>query len=57
MVFSHAAPAYSLSLEHEAEVHVDGEAIEPTRKLEMRCHSQMLRVRGVELDGGEETEE
>ncbi|MFW5867713.1 MAG: diacylglycerol/lipid kinase family protein [Armatimonadota bacterium] len=53
MVFDHAAEEYDLSLERDAEVHVDGESIGRQSALELRCLHQVLRVRGLERDDGD----
>ncbi len=50
MVVSHAAPEYSLTLERDAEVHVDGEMLDRTSSVKLRCLHEALRVRGLQRD-------
>lgn len=47
MVVSHIAPEYTLTLERDTEVHVDGEMLDRTSSLKLRCHHQVLQVRGL----------
>ncbi len=51
-VFTHCAPAYHLSLDSGAQVHLDGEAAGALDEIDLRCVPQGLRVRGLKLAPG-----
>lgn len=53
MIFDHAAEEYRLSLERDAEVHVDGESMGRQSALDLRCHHEVLQVRGLQRDDEE----
>lgn len=54
MVFDDAAEEFHLSLERDAEVHLDGEMRGKTSALELRCHHEILQVRGLKPDDDED---
>ncbi len=51
-VFWHAGPHYRLSVEGEAEVHLDGQAVGTRSEIDFECRHKALRIRGLHFGSG-----